>query len=118
MEVSLRYCVGDPGFFLREEGSRADITNTKFEMAYDRAYESYKELLESGVSREQARAVLPVGMYTKFYVRYDMRNMMEMLKQRLSRHAQKETRWYAQEMLGHVEDHFPTIANYIKKEIE
>jgi thymidylate synthase ThyX len=44
--------------------------------------------------------------------------MMEMLKQRLSRHAQKETRWYAQEMLGHVEDHFPTIANYIKKEIE
>jgi thymidylate synthase (FAD) len=118
MEASLRYCEGEPEFFVREVGNRTDITNTRFETAYDKAYQSYKELLESGVSKEQARAVLPVGMYTKFFVKYDMRNMIEMLKQRLSKHAQRETRWYAGEMLTEVQSCFPTIADYIKKEIE
>lgn len=58
--------------------------------AYNRATSVYHTLLEDGVAREQARTVLPMGTYTEFYVRTDLRNLLHFLELRMDSHAQKE----------------------------
>ena len=55
----------------------------------------YRQALSLGVAREQARAVLPVGTYTRFYFKMDARNLMHFLHLRMDSHAQKEIRDYA-----------------------
>lgn len=58
--------------------------------AYAVAYDQYQLLLESGVAKELARIVLPVGIYTEIYVNCDLHNLMHFLRLRLDGHAQKE----------------------------
>jgi thymidylate synthase (FAD) len=54
------------------------------------AYEQYQDLLGQGVTREMARMVLPVNLYTEFYWTVDLWNLMSFLKLRLDSHAQLE----------------------------
>ena len=56
----------------------------------------YKELIDSdGVCREQARMVLPQSMYTEFYWKINLHNLMHYLHLRMEGHAQKEIQDYA-----------------------
>ena len=57
---------------------------------------NYQELLNLGVCREQARAVLPQGQYTEGVVTANLGDWMLLLKQRLDHHAQLEIQVYAQ----------------------
>lgn len=69
------------------------------------ARRAYDALLEAGVAREQARAVLPVGMYTTFVWTVSLWNLFHFLKLRMDAHAQQEIREFAQaiyEILGPV----------------
>ena len=68
------------------------------ERAYKGAYQAYEDLLLTGVSREQARIVLPVGMYTEWYYQMDLNNLFKFLALRLHDHAQAEAREYAKAM--------------------
>lgn len=52
----------------------------------------YKERLDLGVAREQARIDLPLANYTDIVVAMKARNMFHFLKLRTSPHAQKEIR--------------------------
>lgn len=56
------------------------------------AYEVYREMLRMGMSREQARMVLPVSMYTEFTFTMNLRNLLHFLKLREDEHAQYEVR--------------------------
>ncbi|MCF6524897.1 FAD-dependent thymidylate synthase [Streptomyces sp. JJ36] len=47
--------------------------------SYAQAYETYRELLEAGVAREVARAVLPVGLYSSMYATCNARSLMHFL---------------------------------------
>lgn len=67
----------------------------------------YRKYLEAGVAREQAREVLPVGIYTELYWKQDIHNLLHMLKLRLDPHAQLEIRVYAQAMYNFVKPLFP-----------
>ena len=58
----------------------------------------YKGLVESGVSRELARIGLPLNMYTEWYWKCDLHNIMHFLSLRMDSHAQKEIRDYADAM--------------------
>ena len=58
----------------------------------------YNELLNSGVCREQARVVLPQAMYTTFYWKINMHNLMHYLHLRMAPGAQQEIRDYANKM--------------------
>jgi len=60
----------------------------------------YQQLIDMGVSREQARMVLPLNLMTKFYWKMDMRNLFNFLEQRNHPHAQYETRLFAQAIEG------------------
>lgn len=61
-------------------------------------YDVYQKLLDLGVARELARTVLPVGHYTEWYWKIDLRNLMNFLALRLDPHAQWEIRVYAEAM--------------------
>lgn len=74
------------------------------------AYQDYQALLEKGVAREQARAVLPLATYTEFYWKVDCHNLMHFLKLRLAPDAQPEMQLYAQALYQCFQEHFPILA--------
>jgi thymidylate synthase (FAD) len=59
------------------------------------AREIYKERLDAGVAREQARKDLPLSTYTEAYWKIDLWNLMHFLGLRMDLHAQAEIREYA-----------------------
>ena len=60
------------------------------------ALTTYHFLLENGVAREQARAILPVGTYTEFYWTVNARSLFNFLELRTHHTAQKEMQEYAE----------------------
>ena len=64
----------------------------------DRSYAVYSELNEAGIARELARAVLPVNIYTEWYWKNDLHNILHFLSLRMDPHAQYEIRIYAEAM--------------------
>ncbi len=57
--------------------------------------EVYKERLEHGVAREQARKDLPLATYTEAYWKIDLHNLLHFLALRMDHKAQLEIREYA-----------------------
>jgi thymidylate synthase (FAD) len=74
---------------------------------------TYEMLLESGVSREQARGVLPQNMYTMFWMSGNLHNWYKMLKLRLHEHTQLETRLIAEAMIAHIDGKFPITTQLV-----
>ncbi len=70
-------------------------------------YNKYNELLENGVSREQARQILPLSTYTEIYWKMNLRNLFHFLSLRLDGHAQKEIREYAKAIYYFAHKFFP-----------
>jgi thymidylate synthase (FAD) len=58
-------------------------------------YAHYQDLLDKGVSRELARIGLPVSVYTEWYWKCDLHNILHFLSLRMDEHAQQEIRDYA-----------------------
>ena len=69
--------------------------------------QDYNDLIERGVSRELARAVLPQATYTTFYMTGNLHNWVKFLKLRNDDHAQPETREAAQAIEAILSEHFP-----------
>lgn len=70
-------------------------------------YEKYTRLTEKGVSRELARIGLPVSIYTQWYWKCDLHNILRFLSLRMDAHAQAEIRWYAEAMYALLEPIVP-----------
>lgn len=110
-EISARYTEVKEEFYIpttfrvqdthNKQGSlnSADLDNTALNASYqqsiDASYSAYKKLLDAGVAREMARAVLPVGQYTQFYWSVNARSLLNFLSLRTDGHAQYEIRVYA-----------------------
>jgi thymidylate synthase (FAD) len=62
-----------------------DVTVAAMKDAYLVAYDSYKKMLDAGIAREVARAVLPVATYSSMYVTMNARALMNFLSLRTSR---------------------------------
>lgn len=62
------------------------------------AYAWYENMLEAGVTREQARMILPLNLYTQFYWKQNLHNMLHLLALRMDHHAQYEIRVFANAM--------------------
>ena len=77
----------------------ADKIIAQLEEGQKAAYESYNELIDSGLAREIARINLPLSLYTEFYWEMDLHNLFHFLKLRLDSHAQYEIRVYAEVIL-------------------
>lgn len=61
-------------------------------------YADYDKLTEKGVAREIARIGLPVSVYTEWYWKIDLHNLLHFLSLRMDSHAQQEIRDYATAM--------------------
>jgi thymidylate synthase (FAD) len=69
---------------------------TKLEKGlHEQARYVYKERLDAGVAREQARKDLPLSTFTEAYWKIDLHNLLHFLTLRLDSHAQQEIREYA-----------------------
>ena len=69
------------------------------ELACQKSYVEYEKFLADGISREQARMILPVNLYTEWYWKVDAHNLMHFLALRCDSHAQWEIRVFAEAML-------------------
>lgn len=70
-------------------------------------YPRYLKLTEQGVSRELARMGLPVNVYTEWYWKCDLHNILRFMSLRIDAHAQYEIREYARAMLALLEPIVP-----------
>lgn len=59
------------------------------------SYGKYEGFIEQGIARELARINLPLSLYTEWYWKIDLHNLLHFLWLRLDKHAQKEIREYA-----------------------
>ena len=76
----------------------------------------YEELLEAGVSKEEARIHLPLSTYTEWFWKIDLHNLFHFLQLRNDPHAQKEIREYAYAIEQIVGAWVPIAYNaYVKK---
>ena len=80
------------------DGTIDNLTASEFLEYLDIAeaqYERYEKLAAKGVAREIARIGLPLSMYTEWYWKIDLHNLIHFLGLRMDKHAQQEIRDYA-----------------------
>lgn len=79
-----------------------------WENAWKQAFQAYQDLLALGVTREQARGVLPLTMYSEFYFTCNLRSLFHFLALRDHPGAQWETQMYARALAQLAEPLFPS----------
>lgn len=89
--------------------TRSEEFTERMEEQYAECYKLYCEMIESGVAKEQARFVLPASLYTTFYMKMDLHNLLKFLKLRLASDAQEEIRKYARVMADIVKLWVPNV---------
>lgn len=82
----------------------------RVEKLFRQAFSTYSDLLASGIAREQARIVLPTALFTEWYWKIDLHNLLHFLRLRLDSHAQYEIRVYAEQIYAMVKERFPVSA--------
>lgn len=115
-EISGRYALLKDEFYIPEVGRfneqstdnkqgssdkvllHADLYRNAFKENCEKAFELYNGAIESGLSKEVARIILPLNTYTEFVLTFDLRNLFHFLRLRLDSHAQWEVRQYAEAM--------------------
>ena len=116
-EYSLRYSEARDEFYypdpkhiqfqsaLNKQGRMGDVSDELkqkvreyFREISDRSFEIYSELNDAGVARELARAILPVNLYTEWYWKNDLHNLLHFVGLRSDSHAQYEIRVFSDAM--------------------
>lgn len=87
---------GSSGLVDEKTGKLLSVREKHF---HKQAREVYKQRLDYGVAREQARKDLPLSTYTEAYWKIDLRNLLHFLALRCDSHAQEEIRKYAEVIL-------------------
>lgn len=94
----VRQQVGKPGSYSFEpitDPTIVDSTIDLIETTQRNAFDAYHHMLDNGVAKELARAVLPVGMYSRMKWTVNLRALFNFLSLRNDTHAQREIRDYA-----------------------
>ena len=73
----------------------------------ERSFEMYQELNKAGIARELARSILPVNIYTEWYWKNDLHNLLHFIGLRSDSHAQYEIRVYSDAMAKFVKQVAP-----------
>jgi thymidylate synthase (FAD) len=123
-EISRRYTSKDIEFYIPRSLRKQAQTNLQCSLPINIArseefikvirehtkvsLEKYHTLLDQGVSREQARAILPQSMYTSFWMSGNLLNWSKFLRLRLDEHAQPEATEVAQAIQSELLERYPT----------
>jgi thymidylate synthase (FAD) len=73
-------------------------------------YADYQKMLDKGVARELARIGLPLNVYTEWYWKIDLHNLLHFLSLRMDSHAQQEIRDFANAMFALIQPIVPIAA--------
>ena len=129
-EYSARYSILDREFYIPAPDSLAAQSTTNNQGRGDvlegaeaqrvldilrddsmRAYDHYEEMIsqegQQGLARELARMNLPANIYTQWYWKVDLHNLLHFLRLRADAHAQYEIRVYAEAIAKLVADWVP-----------
>jgi thymidylate synthase (FAD) len=105
---------GKTGHYVFVDGTaeQYEVSVAAMKETYRLAYANYKKMLDAGIAREVARAVLPVALYSSMYVTMNARALMNFLSLRTSRegshfpsYPQREIEMVAEKM----EEHFARL---------
>jgi thymidylate synthase (FAD) len=99
--------VNKQGSYKYDDPKWNEDCTTELLKAYQQAWNSYKNLLLFGVSKEMARICLPLGMFTQIWVNIDLHNLMHMAWLRTDPHAQLEIQELARAICNVANDLFP-----------
>jgi thymidylate synthase (FAD) len=98
--------------FIDGTAEQYEITVNAIKDSCTNAYANYQKMLDAGVAREVARAVLPVTLFSSMYVTMNARALMNFLSLRTSRegshfpsYPQREIEMVAEKM----EEHFAKL---------
>lgn len=133
-EVSLRYVESDLDFW-EPKSFRTDnpaihqgsgegligwrrwlVAKERYDDAIYATRVAYKKLLETGVCKEQARAILPVATMTEWYWTGSVLAFARVCNLRLEEHAQEETRHIAEEIDKRMSTKFPLVWSALRNE--
>lgn len=105
---------GKPGAYTYEpmpnDWPDAVLADSILERAYHEAWGAYQELLLLGIAKEQARAVLPVGIYSQMIWSCNPRSLMHFCGLRCAPNAQQEIRTLAESALDALKLAMPVTA--------
>jgi len=73
----------------------------------ERSFTMYQDLNEAGVARELIRSLLPVNIYTEWYWKNDLHNLLHFVGLRSDSHAQYEIRVFSDAMAHYVKEKAP-----------
>lgn len=90
-----------------EQVQNATLAAKSFRETQQATYEQYEQYLATNMRRELARANLPVSLYTEWYWKIDLHNLLHFLALRLDPHAQYEIRVFAEAMAEIVKEIVP-----------
>jgi thymidylate synthase (FAD) len=114
----VRTQVGKPGAYTFEpvDDETKETARREIQENAVRAFETYERLLEQGVAKEVARAVLPLSTYTKYYWSCNPRSLMHFCSLRNHEAAQYEIRQYAAAAESFLEQLMPvTHAAFVER---
>ena len=77
----------------------------------------YSDLVEIGIPREQARAVLPIGITTKINATMDLRAMIDYFRARISGIAMAEHTYMVALMAQEIKTKQPKFYDYISSQV-
>ena len=129
-EYSARYSILDREFYIpapehiaaqsvvNNQGRGAALTGDEAARVLDilktdseRSYDNYQAMIsgdgQQGLARELARMNLPANIYTQWYWKVDLHNLLHFLRLRADAHAQYEIRVYADAICSVVADWVP-----------
>jgi thymidylate synthase (FAD) len=92
--------------FITDETIKANCER-HYKQAAEKCIDAYNALLSAGVAPEQARFVLPQGVYTEWWWTGSLSAYARVFKQRIDPHAQWEIREYAKAIDGIIRPLFP-----------
>jgi thymidylate synthase (FAD) len=94
--------------FIMPEGL-TDRAYGMLEHHWEDSLSMYQDLMNLGVKKEDARAVLPANTSTKMYITGNLQGFMSFFKLRLNSHAQKEIRKLANIMWDFMMVEYPQV---------
>lgn len=121
-EVSRRYVSSNPEIYIPTQLRQPSMINKQASVGkhpssktyimamrgqMNQAVELYNGMILDGVAMEQARIVLPQGMYTEFRETASIYAYIHLCGLRLAPNVMPETRAYAQTIYDMLEPHFP-----------
>jgi thymidylate synthase (FAD) len=103
--------VGKPGAYSYEEcPDLTEFLSENVQRVYRLAWYTYEQLLAEGIAKEQARIVLPVGLYSQMYWSCNPRSLMHFLGLRHKPDAMQEIRSLAAKAHNAFARSMPTTA--------